>query len=660
MEMLEGVSSASAAFVVPRQELPVDWLRQVPSASAGHRLRHAGLPQSQSGSRTVSQAEVGVLASAFGVVASASFVAGQRRRNKASGRRLQRCSAAAPDVVVSTPPPSSSTGSPSSGKKTAIVVGGGMAGLATAAQLAKGGVDVTLYEKNAEVGGRCQSKDSTKVQGYRWDTGPSLLLLPEKYRDAYKRTGSDLDEDLKLLRVEPAYRIVFGDDTHIDVDYDPMKFTESMEKFEPGCTSNYYRFLSVARRMLDMGVERFVDRQFEGYPDFLDPAGLLPPFFSKGWWNLPLIQMLFSIDDLMKGFFKDERLRAMFTFQTLYVGLTPYNSPGALCLLAGTDLTDGVWYPKGGWRGVRDTMTANAKTAGVKMQCNTSIDEVVVENGKATGVRFADGSTASADVVVVNADLPTAYRHLLRNADDKLRPEQKLESETKSPVNDASEEWLSRDYSCGVIAFYWAMDKKVGFLQHHSVFLGAPVAAEGAWTPICSPTDIVDRPNFYVHRPAVTDPSAAPANGDSIMVLFPVANLQQMIQGGKLKKGEKAPKNLYEDIRATARATILRRFEEAGMGKLEGHIVEEFVRDPVDWEELYGLEYGATFGLSHGLLPWQGGLAMTRPPNRAGELDGLFFVGAGTRPGNGVPLVLMGAGLTSQLILEEMGIKQPH
>jgi len=200
----------------------------------------------------------------------------------------------------------------------------------------------------------------------------------------------------------------------------------------------------------------------------------------------------------------------------------------------------------------------------------------------------------------------------------------------------------------------------VDYLKHHSIFLGAGADGEGAWEPIYSAADIKSRPNFYVHRPAYTDPSAAPATGDSIMVLFPVANLQQMEQGGFIKKGEKEkpPTGLYDEIRKAARSTVLRRFEEVGAGKLEGHIVEEFVRDPVDWQELYGLEYGATFGLSHGLLPQQGGLAMTRPAPRAAEVDGLFFVGAGTRPGNGVPLVLMGAGLTSEMILEDVGIKQ--
>ncbi|CAK9070753.1 unnamed protein product [Durusdinium trenchii] len=529
--------------------------------------------------------------------------------------------------------------------RSALVVGGGVAGLATAAQLAKEGMEVTLFEKNSEVGGRCQSMQSTKVQGYRWDTGPSLLLLPQKYEDAFKRLGSDIKKELNLKRVDPPYRVTFGDETFVDVDYDPMKMTEQMEKFEPGCTSNYYRFLSVARRMLDMGLERFVDRQFESWPELVDPIGLLPEMILKGWFSIPLINMLFSIDDLLKAWFQDERLRALFSFQTLYVGLTPYNSPGALCLLAGTDLTDGVWYPMGGWKNVKESLAGLANKHGVKIQTDTPVDEVLVSEGRAVGLKLRDGRVENGDVVVVNADTPYAYQKLLEHTP----------SQAEAPsVAETSEDLDGREYSCGVIAFFWAVDCKVDYLRHHTIFLGTPVEEKKAWEPITEAAQMPERPNFYVHCPTRTDPSAAPEGCESIMVLFPVANMQQMAEAGFTpgKKGE-----LYRGLREQARKTVLKRFKEAGCGDLEKHIVEETVRDPELIGELYNLQHGATFGLSHGLLPWQGGLAMTRPPPRAAEVDGLYFVGAGTRPGNGVPLVLMGAGLTSQLILDDVKAK---
>lgn len=569
-------------------------------------------------------------------------------------RRARRHVAARATAVADAPP---TTSSPASGRgkgKTAIVVGGGVGGLATAAQLSKNGMTVSLYEKNEEMGGRCQSVESKTAKGYRWDTGPSLLLLPEKYNDAYKRLGTDMKKELNLKRVDPPYRVVFGDDTHIDVDYDPIRMTEQMEKFEPGVTSNYYRFLSVARRMLDMGVERFVDRQFETWPELVDPIGLLPQMLLRGWITIPLFNMLGSMDSLVKAWFQDERLRSIFTFQTLYVGLTPYNSPGALCLLAGTDLTDGVWYPMGGWQNVKNSLIGLAEKHGVSLNTKADVDEVIVEGGKAVGIRMADGTEKRADVVVVNQDLPLAYRTVLRNADKGLRPDQKEEKGSDTPVEDFGKDWNKKDYSCGVIAFYWAVDKKVDYLSHHSIFLGAgggPRAADEAWMPITSGDGISKTPNFYVHCPSRTDPTACPEGCESIMTLFPVANMQEMAKEGKFPTGTKG--EMYADIKAAARETILRRFKEAGCGDLSGNIVEEFVRDPEDFKELYSLEHGATFSLSHGLLQ----LAMTRPPPRSSEVESLFFVGAGTRPGNGVPLVLMGAGLTSEQILEDIQVK---
>ena len=168
--------------------------------------------------------------------------------------------------------------------------------------------------------------------------------------------------------------------------------------------------------------------------------------------------------------------------------------------------------------------------------------------------------------------------------------------------------WLHRSVS-------QAVDCKVDYLRHHTIFLGVPVEEKKAWEPITDAKDMPKKPNFYVHCPTRTDPTAAPPGCESIMVLFPVANMQEMAKKGfkPSAKGE-----LYGDLRAAARAKVLERFKEAGCD-IEQHIVEETFRDPEEIEELFNLQHGATFGLSHGLLPWQGGLAMTRPAPRAPE-----------------------------------------
>ncbi|CAK9089787.1 zeta-carotene-forming phytoene desaturase (2-step phytoene desaturase) [Durusdinium trenchii] len=439
---------------------------------------------------------------------------------------------------------------------------------------------------------------STKVQGYRWDTGPSLLLLPQKYEDrrqpvaasggsvsenspfldAFKRLGSDIKKELNLKRVDPPYRVTFGDETFVDVDYDPMKMTEQMEKFEPGCTSNYYRFLSVARRMLDMGLERFVDRQFESWPELVDPIGTARR----------------CRDRQRDRKTRDERLRALFSFQTLYAA----RNTVAVAVAVGPWVDPSSPGGSAGWKNVKESLAGLANKHGVKIQTDTPVDEVLVSEGRAVGLKLRDGRVENGDVVVVNADTPYAYQKLLEHTP----------SQAEAPsVAETSEDLDGREYSCGVIAFFWAVDCKVDYLR------------PSAWEPITEAAQMPERPNFYVHCPTRTDPSAAPEGCESIMVLFPVANMQQMAEAGFTpgKKGE-----LYRGLREQARKTVLKRFKEAGCGDLEKHIVEETVRDPELIGELYNLQHGATFGLSHGLLPWQGGLAMTRPPPRAAEVRG--------------------------------------
>lgn len=527
-----------------------------------------------------------------------------------------------------------------------MIVGGGVGGLTSAGQLAKQGFDVIIFEKNDDVGGRCQSLTRG---GFRWDTGPSLLLLPQKYEQAFGRMGADLKDYLTLRRVDPAYRVVFGDNSSLDLLYDMQLMADQLEAFEPGSKSSYARFLSLARRMYEMGLTRFIDRPFSTWAELVDLPELIPQLIERGWWSLPFLDIAGPYDVLLRRFFKDPRIRAIFSFQTMYVGLTPYRAPGAFSLLAGTELTDGVWYPLGGFQGVQSSLKKVATSLGVEVRAKTTVEEVVIENGQAVGVRVG-GEVIRGDAVLVNADLPWAYKNLLKGADAQLPASATVTSSRGTPVADFGEYWSERKkFSAGVIEFLWAFDVKVSRLLQHTVFLSSPNEEREAWEPVCKVSDLTKAPNFYVHTPSKTDESAAPKGQESVMVLFPIANLQEMEQAGY----DVSKPGVYSELRAACRATILRRFREAGCGDLESHIVDEVIRDPQDWKPLYNLDHGAAFGLSCGLLQ----LAMTRPPPKdENGIEGLYFVGASTRPGNGVPLVMMGAGLVARQIAEDFGM----
>lgn len=449
--------------------------------------------------------------------------------------------------------------------------------------------------------------------------------------------------------MEPAYRVVFGDNTSLDLLYDMQLMADQLEAFEPGAKTAYCRFLSLARRMYEMGVTRFIDRPFSSWGELLDLPELLPNLFQKGWWTLPFLDIAGPYDWLLEKFFKDPRLRAIFSFQTMYVGLTPYRAPGAFSLLAGTELTDGVWYPLGGFQKIQQSLAKVATGLGVEVRMNTPVDEVVVENGRAVGVSVGN-EVIRGDIVLVNSDLPWAYQNLLKGADKALPADLTEKSPRGTPVADFGKYWSEdKVFASGVISFYWAFKTKVPRLLQHTVFLASPVQEQAAWKPVCKPSDIVKAPNFYVHTPSKTDETSAPQGQESVMVLFPVANMQEMAQAGF----DVSKPGVYAELTAVCRSTIFRRFREAGCGDLEAELVDEVIRDPQEWKPLYNLDHGAAFGLSCGLLQ----LAMTRPPPKdENGIQDLYFVGASTRPGNGVPLVMMGAGLVARQIAEDYGL----
>eukprot|EP00897_Mesotaenium_endlicherianum_P000927 jgi/Mesen1/10835/ME000093S10359 len=506
-------------------------------------------------------------------------------------------------------------------KLKVVVVGGGIGGLHVATRLAREGHRVVLCEKNAEVGGRVQSV--VDEAGTRFDTGPSLLLMPQKYREAFAALGEDLDEHVQLARVEPAaYRVFFSDaaqpeggrvQMHLDLLYDVeamcrqleagsasaagkpaggamQKFGRLMEKHDPGPSAS------------------FIERDFRSFWDYADLPRLLPLLL-----HLSPLELLGQHAARMRGYFKDPRLQALFTFQDLYVGLSPYDAPGVFSLLAATEITDGVWYPLGGFRTVSGALERIARKNGVD----------------ATGVELQSGELEEANIVVANADLPYAVANLLPGREARERGKQ----------------LAKRKYSAGVIAFNWSLSTRVENICHHNIFMSDEY--EASWQRARSAETLRKRPNFYLHAPARTDPSAAPAGGDSIMVLLPVAHLGE--RGGQGRSdGSEAEEEAA--LVAAARSAVLDRLEEAGCGKLSDSIVSELVYSPPVWRDMYNLQHGAAFGLAHGLDQ----LAYFRPDVVDPRVRGLYYVGASTRPGNGVPLVMMGARTTAERILEDV------
>ncbi|GIL73546.1 hypothetical protein Vretimale_5240 [Volvox reticuliferus] len=627
---------------------------------------------SSSSSSTLAAGSMGRLIAG---TASATATAGSGSSISASGNRAAVGTATAP---VSSG--SSSSGSSSGRRRKAVVVGGGIGGLVAAARLAKEGFSVTLLEANSQVGGRCQSVQRGR---FRFDTGPSLLLFVETYRKAFAALGTSLAQQVPVVRVTPAaYRVFFQGAGYLDMLYDVQRMVEQLEGVEKGAGGQYLDWLAGARAALELGMEGFISRDAEGLGDLLGGA-IKDPELRSLLSSVGVAELLQNHHERMSRRFRDPRLRALFTFQDLYVGLTPYNAPGVYSLLAATELTDGVWYPLGGFGQIRDALLRVGQGLGVRHRYGARVTAVRTAPGQGggqvvEGITLASGEELDADLVVSNRDVPLTYE-LLRGP-------------AEAHGSARARRLLAQDYSAGVISYNWSLNKKLDQLLHHNVFLSGDY--EGSWVRATSADTLSRSPNFYVHCPSRTDPTACPPGSDSVMVLLPVANIQEVVKaqeaerrrsgplgslpgplgqhaaglaaaaagggggggGGLAGGGGTTPRPSataavdYSALVAAGREAVLRSLAEAGITDVRQHIVDELVIDPTEWRERYSLAHGAAFGLSHGLTQ----LSVLRPGLADKQVRGLYFVGASTRPGNGVPLAMISADLVVQKVMKDV------
>jgi len=494
---------------------------------------------------------------------------------------------------------------------TALVIGAGLGGIATAARLARAGFQVRVVEKNEAPGGRCSQ---LVRDGHRFDIGATLLLMPEVFAETYSAIGERMEDHLELRRVDPTYRLRFADDTQLVLTSNLNALQGQVEAIEPGSFGGLLRYLVEGHQAYHLCLQRFVGRNFYHLPDYFSVQ------------NLPL---LFKLKALVKHYdnighyFQDPHLKAAFTFQNMYLGLSPFDAPATYSLVQYTELADGVWFPIGGIYRVIESLVAIAEAHGVRFLYNTPVKQIEVDGDRATGVVLHDGSRLRADVIVANADLPYVYAHLLPDGAEAGRLER-------------------LQYTCSAIMFYWGVDTVYPQLGTHNVFLAGDYRA--SFDRIFKEHLLPEEPSFYVHAPTRTDPSAAPVGQDTLMVLVPAGHLDE----GRAQD--------WDALQARARSAVIHRLAAStGIGNLEQHLKCEVSYTPRDWFSVYNLAKGAAFGLSHNFMQ----VGYLRPHNRHQRYGNLYFVGSSTHPGTGLPMVLLSARLTTERILKEVGVPRP-
>ena len=490
-------------------------------------------------------------------------------------------------------------------KQKAVIIGAGVGGLATANYLAQNGYAVEIYEKNCKPGGRC---GQLIQEGHRFDLGATILLMPSLYKQVLSELGVDLEKDLETTSLEPVYKLFFSDESNFHFTRIPEQMKAQLEEIELGSYPKYQEYVKEGYEYFNLSMNDLLGKNFDHLFQFVN--------FKSMRLLLKLKTYLYHTD-YIKRFFKDPHLQMAFTFQNIYVGQNPYEAPAFFSMLPGAEIAEGALFPKGGMHRIVETLLELARKNGVEVFCKKPVEKIIVSGNKTEGILLEDGTIVHADLVIASADLPYVYDKLLRD-------KRKTQSLKK------------KKYSCSAIVFHWGVDKVYTELEHHSVFLNDPYK-EGL-EKIFKDKSLSDNPSFYIHAPVRSDLSAAPENHDTLSVIVPVAQLD--------------PKNNQDwgKLKQKAREGVIRRLEEAGLEDIEQHIKFEICYLPKTWETSCNVTRGSVFGsLSHSIFQ----MGYFRPHNQHKKYRNLYFAGGSTHPGNGVPLVLFGAKLTSERILND-------
>mgnify|MGYP000034623915 CR=1 FL=1 len=490
-----------------------------------------------------------------------------------------------------------------------IVIGAGLGGLAAAIHLARKGFKVTVVEKNATPGGRC---DRFSQDGHQFDAGPTLFVMPLVYEAEFAALGASLHEMLDLQRVDPTYTLIFDDGSQLALTSDLEALRMQLEAIEPGSFGGFLRYLEEGHRHYHLAMPHLVNRDFRSAVQFFSIR------------NLPL---LYSVKPLvqhyrhMSAYFKNPRLKAAFTFQDVYMGLSPFDAPATFSLMPYTELAHGVWYPKGGMYRVVEALMELARQAGVEFIFEKTVERIEVQGERARGLIIEGERYMQADAILANADLPYVYQDLLPD-----------------PI--LAKKLVKKRYSCSVVSFLWGVDKPYEALGPHTLFLADDYRQN--FDSIINDLEVPHNPSLYVHAPTRLDPTMAAPGQDTLIAIVPVGHLDE--------SGEQD----WEERQDRAREAVFHRLSRLGITDLQAHIKFEISFTPLFWRNRYNLVKGATHGLCHNLTQ----LGYLRPGNRHPRYHNLYFVGASTHPGTGVPTALVSARLSAQRILEEWGLRE--
>lgn len=490
-------------------------------------------------------------------------------------------------------------------KKKTIIIGGGVAGLASAVRLQSKGYDVEIYEKESTIGGKM---NQIKESGFTFDTGPTIVMMPEVYKDVFRAAGKNPDDYMEMQQLDPIYSIFYSDGERVQVSTDLVHLTDYLEGISEKDSSGYLKYVSETYDRYLIAKNHFIDKTFRKPTDFYNPSTLM---------NALRLKTFDSAYNSISKYIEDDKLKKLLSFQTLYIGISPYNGPSIYNIIPLIEMIYGVWFIKGGMYSLIKGMEKLFLELGGTIHTNMEVDEILISEKSAYGIRIGD-SEIKSDIVLCDADFPYAMKNLIADEDNRKKyTDKKIDK---------------MDYSCSCLMFYLGIDHKLDQFDLHNILFSADF--DGNIEDIFEgrlPKDA----SMYFYCPSKLDDTLAPVGQEALYILIPIPNLTHESIAWD------------EDTLGSYREEVFRKIETLpGMDNFRDHIVFEKTYTPKDFKEKFNTYNGATFGLSPTLMQSN----YFRPQNKFKEIENLYFAGSSVHPGAGVPIVLTSAKLAVENI----------
>lgn len=493
--------------------------------------------------------------------------------------------------------------------KKVIIIGGGIGGLGTACLLAKQGYKVTLLEKNAKLGGRA---NVFSADGFRFDMGPSWYLMPDVFEHFFSLLGEKIEDHLELIKLSPSYRIFFaGENRVVDVDADLEKAAALFDTLEPGSGEKLKEYVAQSAYQYDIAKREFMYKNYDSLMDFFNKRTMV-----EG----RKLSILSSMDTYVKKYFKSDFVQKIMQYQLVFLGSSPYKTPALYNIMSHIDFNMGVYYPKGGIYSLIEALASIARSHGATLTTDSEVRRIITVGNQATGVELMNGDILEADIVISNADIAHTEQALLPKASQSFSPRY----------------WKNRTLAPSAYILYLGLDGRVDTLTHHNLIFAKNW--EKNFAEIFDTPGLPEKPSIYVCCPSQTDSTVAPAGKENLFVLVPIG----------------AGVTYTDEELAAYRETVLDIMErEFAIPNLRSRIEFERQYSLSDFESDYHSLGGSALGLAHTLTQ----TATLRPNNVSKKVKNLFYVGAGTNPGIGMPICLISAELVYKRIA---GISAPE